>query len=339
MERQQAKTKARIANGQPIVPQHNSAKSKKAGSPSYSEVVKREKHKEHKSDFAPGSEYVTVDPPPELEYRNVSVPGRPSLLSLVTGAVTQSRVANRFSLLLNGLLVLACIDLQFAPIFFDQQKDLAFVRVGGVGDTWAQIAARIPPLSQPVESNSTQFEVIEGAKLLYRLTQPVGAWQTGPTLMTTNETDWTASTQLVDLYPSTQYEYRLVLPQALTTVHHPYFKSSQRFTTWPDPRLTAIRNGAGTHFKFAATSCMIPFWPYNPFRMGKNRLRMKGVEHLANDIKSRSIEFLLFLGDAIYVDVPHYTGEKLNTYLRKYRQIYASPSWRSVYEQIPTMHM
>jgi alkaline phosphatase D len=227
--------------------------------------------------------------------------------------------------------------LQFSPLVFDQQKDLAFVRVGGVGDTWANLLARIPPVTLPSEANTTTE--VTGAKVLYRLTQPVGAWQSGPILLPSNETDWTASTQLTDLYPSTQYEYRLVLPQASTTVFHPLFQSAQRFTTWSDPRLASIRNGAGTHFKFAATSCMIPYWPYVPFRFGKSRLRMKGVEHLAEGIKAKSIEFLLFLGDAIYVDVPFYTGPKLETYLRKYRQVYASDSFRKVYEQIPTLHM
>jgi alkaline phosphatase D len=83
----------------------------------------------------------------------------------------------------------------------------------------------------------------------------------------------------------------------------------------------------------------IPYWPYVPLRFGKNRLRMKGVEYLAEGIKAKGIDFLLFLGDAIYADVPYFSGVKLETYLRKYRQVHASDSYRKVYEQIPVMHM
>lgn len=38
--------------------------------------------------------------------------------------------------------------------------------------------------------------------------------------------------------------------------------------------------------------------------------------------------------DFIYVDVPHYSGALKETYLRKYRQVYASESWKKVYSQI-----
>lgn len=45
-------------------------------------------------------------------------------------------------------------------------------------------------------------------------------------------------------------------------------------------------------------------------------------------------EFLMFLGDFIYVDVPHYFGDLQETYRRLYRRNYASHSFRKIYEKL-----
>jgi hypothetical protein len=94
-----------MENGQPAVPASVDTPAVKPGAPSYAAVLKNEKKPEHDSKRAPGSKLTTVDPPPELELRGISVPGRPSILSIVTGANSQSRVANRVSLLINTLCV------------------------------------------------------------------------------------------------------------------------------------------------------------------------------------------------------------------------------------------
>jgi hypothetical protein len=132
MDKQSRKAKKRLAKAQAVVPAQTSPDSTKPHAPSYAAVAAAKAKPEPSSEKAPGSKLTTVDPPPELELRGVPVPGRTSVLSLLTGANSGSRVANRASLLINGLLLLACLDFQFAPIFFDQQKDLAFIRVGGV---------------------------------------------------------------------------------------------------------------------------------------------------------------------------------------------------------------
>jgi alkaline phosphatase D len=46
------------------------------------------------------------------------------------------------------------------------------------------------------------------------------------------------------------------------------------------------------------------------------------------------IDFLLFLGDFIYADVPIYIGDQKEAYRRLYRRNYQSHSFRKVYEQI-----
>ena len=45
-------------------------------------------------------------------------------------------------------------------------------------------------------------------------------------------------------------------------------------------------------------------------------------------------EFMMFLGDFIYADVPHYFGDDQEAYRRLYRRNYDSPSFRKVYERL-----
>lgn len=45
-------------------------------------------------------------------------------------------------------------------------------------------------------------------------------------------------------------------------------------------------------------------------------------------------EFLLFLGDFIYADVPVYFGNDLEAYRRLYRRVYASQEFREVYHTL-----
>lgn len=50
--------------------------------------------------------------------------------------------------------------------------------------------------------------------------------------------------------------------------------------------------------------------------------------------KAFSTEFLLFLGDFIYADVPVFFGDSTEAYRRLYRRTYASPSFRKIYEKL-----
>lgn len=45
-------------------------------------------------------------------------------------------------------------------------------------------------------------------------------------------------------------------------------------------------------------------------------------------------EFMIFLGDFIYADVPIYWGDDREAYRRLYRRNYQSPSFKKVYEQL-----
>ena len=49
-------------------------------------------------------------------------------------------------------------------------------------------------------------------------------------------------------------------------------------------------------------------------------------------------EFMIFMGDFIYADVPVYYGDDKEAYRRFYRRNYNSPSFRKVYERLRTFH-
>lgn len=45
-------------------------------------------------------------------------------------------------------------------------------------------------------------------------------------------------------------------------------------------------------------------------------------------------EFMILNGDFVYADVPWYGGDDVEGYRRLYRRVYASPSFRKVYERL-----
>jgi len=61
---------------------------------------------------------------------------------------------------------------------------------------------------------------------------------------------------------------------------------------------------------------------------------MPGFKHLARLLPELQAQFMLFLGDFIYIDVPLRSGTDAETYRREYRQVYASPDWPAVTQQL-----
>jgi alkaline phosphatase D len=145
----------------------------------------------------------------------------------------------------------------------------------------------------------------------------------------------------------------------------PYPSKPIHFQTFPDPRLHY-----GAKFRFIVTSCIKPNFPYAPLQGN----RIKGFDLLAkylwpdkvtasahtgsdenstnteanlsdshNDSEvvsaplesfSSPAEFMLFLGDFVYADVPLYFGDNKEAYRRLYRRNYQSKSFRKVYERL-----
>ncbi|KAL8947341.1 MAG: hypothetical protein Q9222_006371 [Ikaeria aurantiellina] len=66
---------------------------------------------------------------------------------------------------------------------------------------------------------------------------------------------------------------------------------------------------------------------------------MPGFKHLAQWIPDLKASFMLFLGDFIYIDVPRRLGSDPETYRREYRQVYNSPDWPSVSQDLPWIHV
>ncbi|GAA98614.1 hypothetical protein E5Q_05301 [Mixia osmundae IAM 14324] len=172
------------------------------------------------------------------------------------------------------------------------------------------------------------------ARILYRPTRPSGRWQEGPVVQSTADADYMSTVRLSNLSPATEYEYKLV--SAVDGDILPSFgEKVQMFKTFPSPRLAA----GASHFTFAASSCIIPGWPYVPFG---DHLSVKGARYLSSAIESENVDFALLMGDFIYADTPYRgrsKGTKRDYFMRKYRQTYASEDMRKVYERVPIINV
>lgn len=68
-------------------------------------------------------------------------------------------------------------------------------------------------------------------------------------------------------------------------------------------------------------------------------LAIPGFRYLAKLLPSLGAQFMLFLGDFIYADVPQRFGSDIESFRREYRQIYASPDWPSVGQNLSWIHV
>ncbi|KAI0315543.1 PhoD-like phosphatase-domain-containing protein [Amylostereum chailletii] len=276
---------------------------------------------------------------------------------------------------LNTLLLLAAADFTLSPVF-NPASEVVFTRVGAVYPDSAKVFVRYP------SSNESEQSVF----LLWRraadvaIADAVEPWKDGPSLTFASEFDWANTTILRGLWPNTAYEY--VLADVNKTLLE-YPATPIRFRTFPDPRIPG-----GTKFRFLASSCLTPNFPYLPFHgrtikgfdlladyyslgLKQNRLTPgiispvlaqetdNSTESLlpleasldgpdANDtleevpdVETPSVtppEFMIFLGDFVYADVPFYFGDNKEAYRRLYRRNYQSPSFRRVYEHLPIVH-
>ncbi|KAF5387013.1 hypothetical protein D9615_001756 [Tricholomella constricta] len=273
-----------------------------------------------------------------------SPPSDHVLRTLLLTLPTTSRRLRLSNVFINTLLFIAAADLIVTP-YLDTASDVVFTRVGAVYPDSVKIVARYPM------TNSTESTSL---RLVYReLTNfNTTAWKGGP-LMTFQEThDWVDTVKITGLWPNTSYEYALSTTNR-TMLDYPH--TPLRFRTFPDPRLSA-----GTHFKFVVSSCITPNFPYRGPLYSRS---IRGFDLLADYLYPRSIEppgnpkdaslpaqiieqssvmasaeFLFFLGDFIYADVPVYIGDDKEAYRRLYRRNYNSDSFRKIYERLPIFH-
>ncbi|KAG0646668.1 hypothetical protein D0Z07_7393 [Hyphodiscus hymeniophilus] len=220
------------------------------------------------------------------------------------------------TLLLNIGLVLMVTDFLYRAKTLHPSHDLSFARLGYVSPTEASLLIR--------ETHPSQLPIF----VSYRVVEPAAsyeddAWLSAGTVHTLgNDTDYTAAVTFpVPNYPDRTYQW------ATSNNHTGFFKVP------PKPGQVS-----STGFTFLTSSCIKPRFPYNPF---DHALSVSGFRHMANVIKAipGGAQFMLFLGDFIYIDVPKRFGSTVEDYRREYRQVYASPDWPAVGQNLSWIHV
>lgn len=219
---------------------------------------------------------------------------------------------------INMALIAMALDVVYRARLFHQCHDASFGRIGYVSYHSANVLVREP----------YAFDV----RALYRsIDEPNHSWMhkiyhaSQPSSWLTNETDFTTVISLDHLRSDTPYEYIIETSSGNKT---------GTFTTAPLPgRISLLKDGKYT---FVHSSCIKPRVPYSPLQ---HPLEFPGMKHLGRWLPELKPYFMLFLGDFIYVDVPHRQGKDSETYRREYRQVYSSPSWPAVSNNLPWIHV
>jgi len=98
-------------------------------------------------------------------------------------------------------------------------------------------------------------------------------------------------------------------------------------------------------YLFADASISHPIWPLSSLLGAPSAVAVNSTDHADSNLEGMGLaanmsfstpptEFLMFLGDFIYADVPFYFGNTKEAYRRLYRRVYNSPSFRKVYEKL-----
>ncbi|KAK7430334.1 hypothetical protein QQZ08_003082 [Neonectria magnoliae] len=237
---------------------------------------------------------------------------------LLFGAPSGKRpIVSFLTFLINLSLIGLTADALYRARWYYPADDLSFVRIGYVSPTEAKFLIREPD----------QAKMPITLEIHIKDPQPPfdnTLWQTaGGVRWTANTTDYTA-TLSVPLQHSQQrrYEWRT------SNNHTGEFLSAPKAGAMPD-----YHNGK---FTFLSTSCILPRFPYNPL---DHPLAIPGLRHLANKLPELGAQFMLFLGDFIYVDVPERFGVSAEEYRMQYRQVYASPDWAPVAQNLSWIHV
>ncbi|UPK95038.1 hypothetical protein LCI18_005973 [Fusarium solani-melongenae] len=237
---------------------------------------------------------------------------------LLLGAPSARRpIASFLTLLINVIFIALTADALFRARWYYPADDLSFVRLGYVSPSEARFVIREPDQTKlPI---TFEYHIQDP-----QLSSETNLWLTaGFITSTTNSTDFT-TTLTVPLDDSKQrkYEWRT------SNNHTGEFRSAPKPGQMPD-----TENGL---FTFLSTSCILPRFPYNPV---DHPLAIPGLRNLAEKLPSLSPQFMLFLGDFIYVDVPERFGKSVQEYRMQYRQVYASPDWAPVAQNLSWIHV
>ncbi|WPG98596.1 alkaline phosphatase [Acrodontium crateriforme] len=220
---------------------------------------------------------------------------------------------------INLALVAMVWDLTYRATFFYPSHDLSMARAGYVSESTANILVREPDASKfPVFISYRQADqqLLGGSRDT--------AWKSGGSLdWLDNSTDYTGTFKLTKLTADRRYQWT-------TSNNHDGY-----FVTAPRMGQTSNRRETDGVFTFVHSSCLKNNFPYNPF---SHTLSNQGLRHFARAIDGLKAQFMIFLGDFIYADVPHRHGVKAEDFRREYRQIYASPDWPDATKNLPWIH-
>ncbi|KAM0561843.1 hypothetical protein ACHAPJ_003014 [Fusarium lateritium] len=269
---------------------------------------------------------VAVAPEPEVVADVVDIEEKfvvgervPSIANiLLLGAPNAKRpIASFLTFLINSILIGLTADALYRARWYYPADDLSFVRLGYVSPSEARFVIREPDqLQMPItfeyhiQDSEPQFDS--------------NIWLTGGYVTSTdNSTDFTTTlTVPLDSTKQRKYEWRT------SNNHTGEFRSA--------PKAGEMPNTDNGLFTFLSTSCILPRFPYNPL---DHPLAVPGLKNLANLLPTLSPQFMLFLGDFIYVDVPERFGKTAQEYRMQYRQVYASPDWAPVAQNLSWIHV
>ena len=221
------------------------------------------------------------------------------------------------TLLVNVVLMLLMGDALYRARWLHQAEDLSFARLGFVSPSEAKFTLR--------EASQAKLPItVEVRARDPRRPTGISAWRSKAVIkQTSNATDF-VETVTVSLKDSKQrwYEWK-------TSNNH-----SGEFLS--PPKAGSLPSENDGKFTFLSTSCILSQFPYNPF---DDALAIPGLRHLAKKLPDMGAQFMLFLGDFIYVDVPERFGKTSDEYRMQYRQVYASPDWSPVAQNLSWIHV
>ncbi|KAL1593765.1 hypothetical protein SLS60_010497 [Paraconiothyrium brasiliense] len=257
-----------------------------------------------------------LDVEEEIQYEE----RQPKILrTLLTGRPSPSSIFWSWATFgINMALLAMTVDVIYRAQIFHAHQHASFGRIGYVSENYANILVR-EPYAYDVNVLYRSIDDYERSWMQKTLhsSQPE-YWLKG-------DTDFTASIKIDHLRPNTPYEYVIQASSGNTT---------GTFTT--PPRVGHLSAFRDNKYTFLHSSCIKPRVPYTPFQ---HPLHFPGFAHLARWIPELKPYFMLFLGDFIYADVPLQLGKDAEYYRREYRQVYSSPDWPSVSQNLPWIHV
>ncbi|KAJ1983989.1 hypothetical protein H4R34_000949 [Dimargaris verticillata] len=300
-----------------------------------------------------------------VETQQISEPPTGDLISPFsqTAFRTPRKRALKALLTLGNILVCTFVfDYALSPLWREERTDLALLRVGALYPDGAKVMARDPvatkvqlwittlPVTDPDQRAAIYDQILVPGFNFTHLANIPPALRGNQDLSTINQQwrqldqslvgspthDYTAAVRLTGLSPSTHYAINGVRQFANGTTSE---LNRVVFQTAPPalgPPLLGLpakdpQSGHGTKFIFGFGSCIKPKFPYSP-------MRQSNVPGFAN-LAQQTMEFLIFLGDFIYADVPYFAGPAKAIYRRLYRQVYHDPDTIRYAQRIPTVHI